>query len=79
MRYRRVLIPGGTYFFTLAIAQRNSALLTSNITLLRYVQLIKVWLSHTLLKRLPLSFFQITYMLFGNYPLGIVIMQNGGG
>ena len=35
MRYRRVLIPGGTYFFTLAIVQRNSALLTSNITLLR--------------------------------------------
>lgn len=35
MRYRRVLVPGGTYFFTLAIAQRNSALLTSNITQLR--------------------------------------------
>jgi putative transposase len=27
MHYRRVLIPGGTYFFTVALADRNSSLL----------------------------------------------------
>lgn len=33
--YRRLWIPGGTYFFTVALADRRSALLTSRITELR--------------------------------------------
>jgi putative transposase len=33
--YRRNFVPGGSYFFTVALAQRSSSLLTSNIDLLR--------------------------------------------
>jgi REP-associated tyrosine transposase len=33
--YRRIWIPGGTYFFTVALADRQSALLTTHITELR--------------------------------------------
>ena len=36
MRYRRVLIPGATYFFTVNLLNRNSRLLTDNIEQLRY-------------------------------------------
>ena len=35
MHYRRVLIPGATYFFTLNLQNRNSRLLTNQITALR--------------------------------------------
>ncbi len=34
-RYRRLFIPGGTYFFTVALADRRSELLIREITLLR--------------------------------------------
>lgn len=34
-RYRRLFIPGGTYFFTVALADRRSDLLIREITLLR--------------------------------------------
>ncbi len=33
--YRRTFIPGGSYFFTVAIAERSSRLLTDNIDLFR--------------------------------------------
>lgn len=33
--YRRSFIPGGTYFFTVAVAERSSRTLTDNIELLR--------------------------------------------
>ena len=33
--YRRSFIPGGTYFFTVAVAERSSRILTDNIELLR--------------------------------------------
>ena len=33
--YRRLYIPGGTYFFTVALHDRTSGLLTQHITLLR--------------------------------------------
>jgi putative transposase len=33
--YRRIWIPGGTYFFTVALADRQSALLTTHIAELR--------------------------------------------
>ena len=33
--YRRSQIPGGTYFFTVALADRQSKLLTQHIDLLR--------------------------------------------
>jgi len=35
MRYRRAIVPGGTYFFTLNLADRDSALLVSHIDHLR--------------------------------------------
>jgi putative transposase len=35
VRYRRNLVPGGTYFFTLTLADRRSSLLTDHIGLLR--------------------------------------------
>jgi putative transposase len=35
MHYRRELIPGGTYFFTVALAERKSALLTEQADKLR--------------------------------------------
>ena len=35
MRYRRSLIPGGTFFFTVNLADRQSGLLTMHIELLR--------------------------------------------
>ena len=34
-RYRRILVPGGTYFFTLALADRSSTMLTDDIDRLR--------------------------------------------
>jgi len=34
-RYRRSLVPGATWFFTVALADRTSALLTDEISLLR--------------------------------------------
>lgn len=33
--YRRNFIPGGSYFFTVALAERSDRLLTDNIDLLR--------------------------------------------
>jgi putative transposase len=36
MRYRRTLIPGATYFFTVNLLNRKSCLLTDNIHQLRY-------------------------------------------
>ena len=33
--YRRNFIPGGSYFFTVALAERSGRLLTDNIDLLR--------------------------------------------
>ena len=33
--YRRAFIPGGTYFFTVAVANRRSSLLTDHVDLLR--------------------------------------------
>ena len=36
-RYRRIHIPGGTYFFTVALADRGKQTLTDEITLLRSV------------------------------------------
>ena len=36
MRYRRVLIPGATYFFTVNLLNRKSSLLTDHIHQLRY-------------------------------------------
>ena len=35
VRYRRNFVPGGTYFFTVALADRNVSWLTSHITELR--------------------------------------------
>ena len=35
MRYRRILVPGGTYFFTLTLARRRSDLLVRHISALR--------------------------------------------
>jgi len=35
VRYRRNLVPGGTYFFTLTVADRRSRILVDNITDLR--------------------------------------------
>lgn len=35
MRYRRARVMGGTYFFTVALAERNSGLLTEHIEILR--------------------------------------------
>ena len=35
MRYRRAWVPGGTYFFTVALADRSQCLLTEHITALR--------------------------------------------
>ncbi|MDU9411965.1 REP-associated tyrosine transposase [Pseudomonas sp. zfem005] len=35
MRYRRSFVPGGTYFFTVNLADRSSGLLTRHIDLLR--------------------------------------------
>jgi putative transposase len=35
-RYRRALIPGGTYFFTVALADRSADLLVRHIDLLRH-------------------------------------------
>ncbi|BCD84985.1 transposase [Pseudomonas solani] len=35
MRYRRSFVPGGTYFFTVNLADRSSGLLTQHIDLLR--------------------------------------------
>ncbi|WP_026052654.1 REP-associated tyrosine transposase [Gayadomonas joobiniege] len=35
MRYRRLRIKGGTYFFTLAVSDRSTNLLTNNIQILR--------------------------------------------
>ena len=35
MQYRRANIPGGTYFFTVNLAERNKKLLTEEIKLLR--------------------------------------------
>jgi len=35
MRYRRAWVPGGTYFFTVALADRSQALLTEHIDVLR--------------------------------------------
>ena len=35
MRYRRAKVPGGTYFFTVALADRSQCLLTEHITALR--------------------------------------------
>jgi len=35
MRYRRTLVPGGTFFFTLALADRSQYLLTEHIDALR--------------------------------------------
>lgn len=35
MRYRRSLVPGGTYFFTINLANRESALLIERIDVLR--------------------------------------------
>jgi putative transposase len=35
MRYRRAWVPGGTYFFTVALADRTRPLLTDHIQLLR--------------------------------------------
>ncbi|NOR71317.1 MAG: transposase [Methylomarinum sp.] len=37
MQYRRANIKGGTYFFTVNLAERNKALLTDNIDILRNV------------------------------------------
>ncbi|GLK91919.1 REP-associated tyrosine transposase [Pseudomonas turukhanskensis] len=37
MRYRRAWVPGGTYFFTLALHNRSQTLLTDHIDLLRNV------------------------------------------
>jgi putative transposase len=34
-RYRRAVVPGGTFFFTVNLADRQSALLTARIDLLR--------------------------------------------
>jgi putative transposase len=36
MRYRRILIPGATYFFTVNLLNRKSSLLTDHINQLRY-------------------------------------------
>jgi hypothetical protein len=36
-RYRRAFVPGGTFFFTVNLADRRSALLTERIDLLRAV------------------------------------------
>ena len=33
--YRRNFVPGGSYFFTVALAERSGRLLTDNIDLLR--------------------------------------------
>jgi len=35
VRYRRNLVPGGTYFFTLTLADRRSSALTDHVALLR--------------------------------------------
>jgi putative transposase len=35
VRYRRNFVPGGTFFFTLTLADRRLSLLTENVTLLR--------------------------------------------
>ncbi|WP_417568591.1 REP-associated tyrosine transposase [Marinobacterium aestuariivivens] len=35
MEYRRIREPGGTYFFTVVLADRSSALLTDNVEILR--------------------------------------------
>lgn len=35
MRYRRAYLPGGTYFFTVNLLERNKSLLTDNIELLK--------------------------------------------
>ncbi|MBW7014678.1 transposase [Pseudomonas sp. N040] len=37
MRYRRVWVPGGTYFFTATLADRSQSLLTEHIDTLRQV------------------------------------------
>ena len=37
MRYRRTLIPGGTYFFTVNLADRSSRLLVERVDTLREV------------------------------------------
>ncbi|WAJ69805.1 REP-associated tyrosine transposase [Catenovulum adriaticum] len=37
MQYKRCFVPGGCYFFTLVIQQRNKPILTDNIELLRQV------------------------------------------
>jgi putative transposase len=36
MRYRRAWVPGGTYFFTVTLADRSQALLTEHIEALRH-------------------------------------------
>jgi putative transposase len=35
VRYRRNVVPGGTFFFTVTLADRRSSLLVDNITALR--------------------------------------------
>ncbi len=35
-KYRRVVVPGASYFFTVALARRGDSTLTDNITLLRH-------------------------------------------
>jgi putative transposase len=37
VRYRRNFIPGGTYFFTVTLADRASSALVDNVTALRMV------------------------------------------
>lgn len=76
MRYRRAWVPGGTYFFTVTLADRSQTLLTDHIEPLRQ-SIRRVRTSH------PSRFWQwrccpTIYIAYGNYRKAIWITRLDG-